>query len=139
MSADQLVSIGEFSKMTFLSVKTLRHYHEEGLLEPARVDPSSGYRFYDASQVATAQVIRRFRDLGLPIERLRAFLDAPDEEARNGVIVDHLNRMSDQLQETQATVDSLRRMLAEEEAAFPVAYRDEPAITTLAIGERVRG
>lgn len=123
--------------MTFLSVKTLRHYHETGLLEPVRIDPSSGYRFYDVSQVSTAQVIRRFRDLDLPIERLRAFLDAPDEEARNAVIVNHLDKMSAQLQETQATVDSLRQMLAEDGNAFPVSYRDEPALTTLAITDEV--
>jgi DNA-binding transcriptional MerR regulator/effector-binding domain-containing protein len=133
----QLVSIGEFSRMTFLSVKTLRHYHETGLLAPARIDAATGYRFYDVSQVTAAQVIRRFRDLDLPIERLRTFLDAPDEEARNAVIVDHLDRMSAQLQETQDTVDSLRRMLANEGAAFPVAYRDEPGLATLAIAERV--
>jgi DNA-binding transcriptional MerR regulator/effector-binding domain-containing protein len=134
---DQQLSIGEFSKMTFLSVKTLRHYHETGLLEPVRIDPSSGYRFYDVSQVATAQVIRRFRDLDLPIERLRAFLDAPDEESRNAVIVDHLDRMSAQLSETQATVDSLRRLLADDGASFPVRYRHEAAVTTLAVVEHV--
>jgi DNA-binding transcriptional MerR regulator/effector-binding domain-containing protein len=134
-----LLSIGEFSRMTFLSVKTLRHYHETGLLAPAHIDPATGYRYYGVSQVTTAQVIRRFRDLDLPIEHLRVFLDAPDEEARNDVIVDHLNRMSTQLQETQATVDSLRRMLVEEEAAFPVAYRDEPVLTTLAVRDRVAG
>ena len=61
-----LLTIGEFSRMTFLSVKTLRHYHETGLLAPARIDASSGYRYYDVSQVTTAQVIRRFRDLDLP-------------------------------------------------------------------------
>jgi DNA-binding transcriptional MerR regulator len=134
-----LLSIGEFSRMTFLSVKTLRHYHETGLLAPARIDPSSGYRYYEPSQVTTAQVIRRFRELDLPIEQLRAFLDAPDEEVRNGVIVEHLNRMSSQLQETQATVDSLRRMLADEDAAFPVVYRDEPPLTALAVTDRVAG
>jgi DNA-binding transcriptional MerR regulator len=132
-----LLSIGEFSRMTFLSVKTLRHYQETGLLAPARIDPSSGYRYYDVTQVRTAQVIRRFRELDLPIERLRAFLDADDDESRNDVIVDHLERMSAQLQETQATVDSLRRMLAEEESAFTVAYRDEGALTTLAVTDRV--
>ena len=138
MTSDvQLLTIGEFSRMTFLSVKTLRHYHETGLLAPAKIDASTGYRYYDVSQVATAQVVRRFRDLDLPIERLRAFLAAADEEARNAVIVDHLDRMSAQLQETRATVESLRRMLADEGAAFPVAYRDEPLLTTLAITDRV--
>jgi DNA-binding transcriptional MerR regulator len=134
-----LLSIGEFSRMTFLSVKTLRHYHDAGLLEPASVDPSSGYRYYDVSQVVTAQVIRRFRDLDLPIERLRAFLDAPDDQARNSVIVNHLDKMSAQLQQTQATVDSLRRMLADDGNAFPVAYRDDPTLTTLAITDQVAG
>jgi DNA-binding transcriptional MerR regulator/effector-binding domain-containing protein len=139
MTSDRLtlLSIGEFSRMTFLSVKTLRHYHETGLLEPVRIDPSSGYRYYDVSQVTTAQVIRRFRDLDLPIERLRAFLDAPDEKARNAVIIGHLDRMSAQLQETQATVDSLRRMLADDGEEFPVTYRNEPVLSTLAITDDV--
>jgi DNA-binding transcriptional MerR regulator/effector-binding domain-containing protein len=140
MTSDgRLVPIGEFSRMTFLSVKTLRHYHETGLLSPARIDASSGYRYYDVSQVATTQVIRRFRDLDLPIEQLRTFLDAPDDEARNAVIVDHLDKMHAQLHETQATVDSLRRMLSDDGAAFPVAYRDEPLLSTLAVTDRVAG
>jgi len=140
MTSDaSLVSIGEFSRMTFLSVKALRHYHETGLLAPARIDDATGYRFYDVSQITEAQVIRRFRDLDLPIEQLRAFLDAPDEQARNAVIVDHLDTMSAQLRETQDTVDSLRRMLATEATAFPVAYRDEPTLTTLAITDHVAG
>ena len=73
-----LLTIGEFSKMTYLSVKALRHYHDVGLLEPADIDPSSGYRRYTADQVATAQAIRRFRDLDMPIEQVRTVLQAPD-------------------------------------------------------------
>ena len=57
------MAIGDFSRMTYLSVKALRHYHEIGLLAPSQVDPATGYRHYDASQVPMAQVIRRFRDL----------------------------------------------------------------------------
>jgi DNA-binding transcriptional MerR regulator len=61
-----LVSIGDFSRMTHLSVKALRFYHDQGLLEPARIDPATGYRFYEPAQVPLAQVIRRFRDLDMP-------------------------------------------------------------------------
>src|SRR4029079_8550337 len=43
---DPTLSIGDFSRMTFVSVKALRHYHEVGLLAPAAVDPGSGYRRY---------------------------------------------------------------------------------------------
>jgi hypothetical protein len=51
-----MFSIGEFSKLTQLTVKTLRFYHEEGLLIPAFVDPDTGYRYYDQSHLETALV-----------------------------------------------------------------------------------
>ena len=50
--------MGDFSRATHLSVKTLRHYHQVGLLQPATVNPDTGYRYYSAHQIATAQVIR---------------------------------------------------------------------------------
>ena len=126
-----LVSIGDFSRMTHLSVKALRHYHDVGLLEPAEVDRSSGYRFYDAEQIPLAQVIRRFRDLGMPIDDVRAMLAAPDVDTRNKVIVAHLERMEEQLAETRATVGSLRAMLEQPAAPRPVEFRSvtsEPAL-----------
>jgi DNA-binding transcriptional MerR regulator len=133
-----LLSIGDFSRMTFLTVKALRHYHDVGLLEPARIDPHTGYRSYRPEQVAQARLIRRLRDLDLPVDDVRSVLAAPDEETRNRVIVDHLERMSRQLQQTQDTVDSLRRMLSAEEPV-PVVHRDEPAATVLAIRGAVTG
>jgi DNA-binding transcriptional MerR regulator len=72
------LSIGDFSRMTYLSIKALRRYHEMGLLVPADVDPASGYRYYDASQVPAGQVVRRFRDLGMPLEQVKEVLLAPD-------------------------------------------------------------
>jgi DNA-binding transcriptional MerR regulator len=106
-----LITIGDFSRMTHLSIKTLRHYHDVGLLEPVEVDRSSGYRFYDPAQVPVAQVIRQFRDLGMPVDEVRAMLQAPDVPTRNKVIVAHLERMESQLAATAATVASLRSML----------------------------
>lgn len=133
----ELVSIGDFARMTFLTVKALRHYHDVGLLEPARIDPHSGYRFYRPEQVATAQLIRRFRDLDLPVEQVRQVLAAPDEATRNQVIVAHLDRMSRQLRETQETVDSLRRMLGGEELPLSVQRRSAPELHTIAVRAEV--
>ncbi|MBZ5736636.1 MerR family transcriptional regulator [Nocardioides mangrovi] len=133
-----LLSIGDFSRMTFLTVKALRHYHDVGLLEPARIDDHSGYRYYRPEQVAAARLIRRLRDLDLPVDDVRAVLAAPDEQARNRVIVEHLERMSRQLRATQETVDSLRQMLAGEDD-LTVVERDEPACTALAVRGVVTG
>ena len=85
-----LLTIGEFSRMTHLSVKALRHYDDVGLLSPAQVDGSSGYRLYATGQVPTAQVIRRFRDLDMPLEEIRTVLNAADVAARDQAIVAHL-------------------------------------------------
>src|ERR1700751_1427458 len=110
--ATTLLNIGEFSKMTHLSVKALRHYHDVGILEPAAIDPHSGYRSYDTGQVTSAQVIRRLRDLGMPLDSIRAVLIAPDLPARNREIANHLERMERQLGQTQAAVSGLRGPVA---------------------------
>lgn len=63
-----LLTIGEFSRASYLTIKTC-YYHAVGLLEPARVDDWSGYRYYRADQIATAQTIRRRRELEMPLEQ----------------------------------------------------------------------
>jgi DNA-binding transcriptional MerR regulator len=133
-----LITIGDFSRMTHLSVKALRHYHDVGLLEPVEVDRSSGYRFYDAGQVPVAQVIRRFRELGMPVDEVRSMLNAPDDETRNKVIIAHLDRMEAQLAETTSTVVSLRGLLEGPALTKPVEYRHVAPCTALAVTSRLR-
>ena len=65
------LAIGDFARATHLSIKTLRHYHRIGLLEPADVDPYTGHRRYTTEQIATAQVVRRFRSLDMRRKRSR--------------------------------------------------------------------
>jgi DNA-binding transcriptional MerR regulator/effector-binding domain-containing protein len=122
----QRLTIGAFSRLTHLSIKTLRYYHEVGLLEPAVVDPDSGYRYYRPGQAHCAHLVRRFRDLGLPVADVKAVLAAPDLTARDAILADHLDRMCEQLRQTEAAVDSLRRML-----------EGGPTATATAIEERI--
>lgn len=107
----QQLSIGAFSRLTHLSVKTLRYYHAVGLLEPAVIDQDSGYRYYRPGQAHSAHLVRRFRDLGLPVADVKAVIAAPDLTARDAILTCHLDRMREQLRQTEAAVDSLRRML----------------------------
>lgn len=131
------LTIGEFSRITHLSVKTLRHYHEVGLLEPAEVGPSNGYRYYTTGQIPTAQVIRRFRGLNMPVEAVKAVLTAPDLEARNALIAAHLNRLEDELEKTQLSVASLRSLLEPATAPVVVEHRTVPATAAAGIREIV--
>lgn len=132
------LTIGDFSRMTHLSVKALRHYHDVGVLVPRDIDPATGYRQYDLGQVATAQVIRRFRDLGMPLTDVKAVLQAEEPAARNRAIAAHLRRMEEQLGQTQATVASLRALLeGPERAPISVQFRRVGPALSLAIQEEV--
>lgn len=132
------LSIGDFSRMTYLSVKALRRYHDMGLLVPAVVDSYSRFRYYDPAQVPVGQVIRRFRDLGMPLEQVKEVLRAPDAAARNELIVAHLQQMEKALEQTKQTVASLRALL-ERPAQPPISveYRSVSATRALTISEPV--
>ena len=66
--ATTMLTIGEFSRMTHLSVKALHHYHDVGILAPAAIDPALASRIYAPTKVGSAQAIRRLRDLGMPLD-----------------------------------------------------------------------
>jgi DNA-binding transcriptional MerR regulator len=121
--------------MSHLSIKALRHYHDMGVLEPAAIDASTGYRSYEANQVPSAQVIRRLRDLGMPLDSIRSVLVAPDVETRNREIAAHLTRMERQLEQTQAAVSGLRALLEGPVIRPAVDLRSIPAVTALTIRE----
>jgi DNA-binding transcriptional MerR regulator len=130
------LSIGDFSRATHLTVKTLRHYHQLGLLEPAAVDQVTGYRRYDADQIGTARVIRRLRELDMPLEEIQAVLAAPDLPARNDRLTSHLTRLEAELARTQDAVEALRDLLAPA-AEADLELRSVPDTPVLAITEVV--
>lgn len=126
------VTIGDFSRLTLLSVKALRHYHEVGLLAPAEIDPSSGYRRYDVAQVETAQLIRRLRDLDMPVPDVRSVVLAPDPQTRDELLRQHLDRMETSLARTREVVASLRLAL-DPLPDVVVEHRHLPAQPVLAV------
>ncbi|MET9489379.1 MerR family transcriptional regulator [Nocardia sp. NPDC006630] len=132
------VPIGEFSRLSHLSVKALRYYHEIELLEPTAVDISSGYRFYSTDQVEQAHLIRRLRELNMPVPEIKAVLAAPDREARDAALRAHLARMEAELLRTRDVVASLRALLLPpSEVRLRIEYRSLPSYPALAITEKV--
>lgn len=67
-----MLRIGEFSKLSMLTIKTLRFYEKEGLLKPASVDEWTGYRMYDTAQLETAAKIKALRQLDFTVEEIKA-------------------------------------------------------------------
>lgn len=72
--------IGELSKITGLSVKTLRYYDKEGLLLPSKRDDQTGYRYYDEKEFRKALVIKEFRALSFGIAEVKEILAICDDD-----------------------------------------------------------
>jgi DNA-binding transcriptional MerR regulator len=131
------VPIGDFSRATHLSIKTLRHYHEIGLLEPSDIDPDTGYRYYSEQQLPDAQIIRRLRGLQMPTADIKAVLATSSADTRNGIIVAHLDRLESELAETRTAVTELRALLDRPQLAVEVSHRTMPGTAAIAIDESV--
>ncbi len=84
-----LILIGRFAQLTQLTIKALRLYDERGLLRPAVVDFRSGFRYYSLDQVAIAERIRLLRSLEMPLEEIRAVLEADDLAAMQSRLANH--------------------------------------------------
>ena len=89
-----MIRIGDFSKLSRVSVKTLRYYDETGLLKPVHVDPFTGYRLYEYSQLSTLHRILALKDLGFSLEEIGRLLD-------DGLSVEQMYGML-KLRETEA-------------------------------------
>src|SRR5689334_11361154 len=103
-------SIGEFSQITGLSPKTLRFYHEKGILNPTSIDPATAYRFYDANQIEKARVIMRLRQMEFSIEDIAAIFAESGDDAE---ILNHLERQKQFLQQRISEDRDIVRSLSE--------------------------
>ncbi len=126
--------ISRFAVLTGLSPKTLRYYDEIDLLCPADVDDLTSYRYYSVAQIDRAVRIRRWRELGLPLDEIRMLLDQPDRQAE--VLVRHEQRLSAEIEDRQDSLLALRTYLKED----PMKYRTEylAARQTLSIRTRLQ-
>ncbi len=135
---DPLMPIGVFSTATLVSIKALRLYHEQGLLIPARVDPVTGYRSYRVSQLVDAQVIKRLRDLDVPLADVAEVVRARDPEVTRRVVAAHERVMRDRLADLDRLVSELQQAVDEPLLQTPVFVRTEPEQHALAISDVVR-
>ena len=82
-----MFSIGEFARLGAVSIRTLRHYDEIGLLRPAKVDPQTGYRCYLASQLGQLNRIVALKELGLSLAQAKQLLAGITPEELQGMLV----------------------------------------------------
>jgi DNA-binding transcriptional MerR regulator len=103
-----MLSIGEFSRVTGLTIKTIRLYDEKGLLPPAAVRDDSGYRYYDAGCVERARVIKALRDMEFSLVEIAEILEKAGDEAD---IVSFLERQKEVIAQKLEKYAQVRRAI----------------------------
>jgi DNA-binding transcriptional MerR regulator len=120
---DDLIPIGRVARAAQVSQKALRLYDEEGLLRPARVDESSGYRLYLPEQIHDARLIHFLRGAGMPLAEIRAFLADRSEERLD----EYDERLETELAARRKALGIARRILAAK-SHFEVDEKDVAAV-----------
>lgn len=133
---EPLLSIGTFSRASSLSIKALRAYHAQGLLVPATVDPETGFRRYDAGQLADAAIVRRLRDLEVPLADIADVLAARDPEVTAATLARHAAKVRDRARRLEQIVNDLHA--APPESCTPPRLIDLPATAAMAMTGVVR-
>ena len=110
-----MLQIGEFSRLSRISVRMLRHYDQVGLLKPAEQGAQTGYRRYAVSQLAEANRITVLRDLGFPIREIGRLAHADDGELARA-LDDRARELEEGIGREQRRLADLRRFRQEVEA-----------------------
>ncbi|MFI9805412.1 MerR family transcriptional regulator [Streptomyces sp. NPDC052301] len=108
-------SIGEMARESGLGVSALRFYDRTGVLVPARVDPVSGYRWYDPAQLEEARLLARLRRAGMPLADVRLVLagwSGADKDLVGELLQAHLRRLERDLSDARDEFSTLQELLA---------------------------
>ena len=108
-----MFSIGAFARLGSVSVRTLRHYDDVGLLAPAWVDEVTGYRRYSAHQLPLLNRIVALKDLGFSLEQIRALTGDVTVEELRGMLRLRKAELEDELGEQQARLQRVEARLRE--------------------------
>ena len=117
-----MLRIGEFSQLSQVTVKTLRHYDNLGLIQPIHIDPFTNYRYYSLEQLPRIHRIMALKEIGLSLEQIRLMLEEalPAEQIR-GMLRLKQNEAEQQIREAKRRQDliAFRLHMIESEDDFP--------------------
>jgi len=135
--------IGEFSRIGSVTIDTLRHYDALGLLKPANVDPSTGYRYYTAKQLQALNQILALKEVGFSLEEIARILrDKPTADELRGMLKAQLVLAESAIETAQLRREKIQARLnyltlEENMPAYEVTLKPTEVVTVAAIRETV--
>ncbi len=126
-----MLKIGDFSKLSRVSIRMLRHYDDMGLLKPAETDAFTGYRYYREEQLVTVGRITALKDMGFSLADIVRILGIYDDrEKLDAFLAARQKELADQAKETEyklMLLDTARKRLGKEQTmGFDVTVKTIP-------------
>lgn len=118
VDSGSLYKIGMFAAMNRVTVKALRFYEEQGLLQPAYIDAETGYRYYKLNQIATMHQISALKQAGFTLEEIVRINSGEDEES---ILLNKKSELLSKIAELTKQVAVLDGYLAKKEILFVIA------------------
>lgn len=130
-----MLKIGEFARICQVSTQTLRYYHAEGVLLADRIDPQTGYRYYNTDKIKTFGEIQTLKQAGFSLEEIKTLLSG-SEEARAVLLAQKrtaLTRERDRINDSLVLVERLghrQEILGERSVREAIAmnFEDDPQV-----------
>lgn len=107
----RMLTIGQIAKRHNISERTLRLYHDIGLLAPQHIDETTGYRYYSPSQSARLDTIIQMKAMGLSLRQIKTMLDAHDLSAFEALLCEQLDMVEAKINDLTAIRSALQRNL----------------------------
>ena len=118
-----MLKIGEFSKLSHLTVKALRFYEKEGILLPASTDKWTGYRLYETAQLEAAASVKAYRQLGLSIEEIRAIQAGADVRQ---LLTEKAKALTEEKRVIDSRLSIIHHILEDREMRYQVTEKTIP-------------
>jgi len=139
-----LLKIGEFAQLGNVSIRALRFYHEEGLLEPSHIDPATNYRSYEPRQLRDLQDIRLYKGMRFTLSEIRELLrrrPGPTEcrqilRERRALLKQRIAEDVESLARIEVQLGSVAR--EDEQASWRVEMRETKPVWVASMRERMR-
>lgn len=132
----KLYKIGMFAGMNHITVKTLRHYDDQGLLPPAYVDEENGYRYYTLGQLPTIHQILALRNMGFTLEEIKSIQAGASERA---LLIEKKNQILRQIAEKTAMLAQVECYLSEDkiDTNYHVLIKELPQVIVASMRKRI--
>ncbi len=107
-----MLQIGDFSKVSRVSIKTLRYYDSIGLLSPDEVNPVNGYRFYKPQKLIEISEINQFKEIGLSLEMIKTIRsESPNSDEIIAILSNQKGSLENELSTTKQRISDIESMI----------------------------